>query len=280
MFSKRRLPECPYDDCSRPIATGSRQWCDRQVLRSLPRPLRGPSSPNDDSMRLRCFPLSPKGVREGLAIFLLLLPAGALPVDFPVRSPSPEMFRRHREQFLGKLPANAVAILHAAPGRLFSNDTNYTYRQDSNFYYLTGIEEPGTIALFRPSSPDGKRYILYVRPRDARREAYEGPRLTVEAATKQRGADAAFPVAEFEGSLWRGESTASRAPSGYLVGAEAIYLSDGGDAEWAEKLRGQLERLRASDAAPATTVDARAIVREMRLVKDTDEIALLRHAAE
>jgi len=221
------------------------------------------------------------GVRGVLSVLLFLsVSPSALPLEFPVLNPSPEMFRRHREQFLGKLPANAVAILHAAPERLFSNDTNYTYRQDSNFYYLTGIEEPGTIALFRPSSPDGKRYILFVRPRDARREAYEGSRLTAEAATKQRGADAAFPVAEFEGSLWRGESTASRAPSGYLVGAEAIYLSDGGDAEWAEKLRGQLERLRTSDAAPATTVDARAIVREMRLIKDPDEIALLRHAAE
>jgi len=60
----------------------------------------------------------------------------------------------------------------------------------------------------------------------------------------------------------------------------AIYLSDGGDSEWAERLRAQLDRIRAADLTFPTTVDARAIVREMRLVKDADEIALLRRAAE
>jgi Xaa-Pro aminopeptidase len=216
-----------------------------------------------------------------LAVLLPFFAAAAFPLDYPLRKPSPEMFRRHREQFLARLPPNSIAIFHTAPERLFSNDTNYTYRQDSNFYYLTGIEEPGTIALFRPSPPDGKRYILYVRSHDARRETFQGPRLTAEVATKEKGADAAFPVSELEGSLSRADAAnPTRPPSGYLVGAEAIYLSDGGDSEWGEKLRAQLERLRASDVAPSTTVDARGIVREMRLIKDADEIALLRHASE
>ena len=216
-----------------------------------------------------------------LAVVFFLLSVGAFSLDSPLLKPSPEMFRRHREQFLGKLPPNSIAILHSAPERLFSNDTNYVYRQDSNFYYLTGIEEPGTVALFRPSASDGKRYILYVRSPDARRETFQGPRLTVEVATKEKGADAAFPVSELEGSLWRNDAAApTRPPSGYLVGVQAIYLSEGGDSEWGEKLRAQLERIRVADLTLPTTVDARGIVREMRLVKDADEIALMRRAAE
>jgi Xaa-Pro aminopeptidase len=216
-----------------------------------------------------------------LAGVFFLLSVGAFPLDSPLLQPPPEMFRRHREQFLGKLPPNSIAIFHAAPERLFSNDTNYIYRQDSNFYYLTGIEEPGTIALFRPSAPDGKRYILYVRPHDARRETFQGPSFTAEVATKEKGADAAFPVSELEASLWRNDAAApTRPPSGYLVGAHAIYLSDGGDSEWGEKLRAQLDRMRAADLTLPTTVDPRAIVREMRLVKDADEITLMRRAAE
>ncbi len=147
-----------------------------------------------------------------LAVVFFLLSVGAFSLDSPLLKPSPEMFRRHREQFLGKLPPNSIAILHSAPERLFSNDTNYVYWQDSNFYYLTGIEEPGTVALFRPSASDGKRYILYVRSPDARRETFQGPRLTVEVATKERGADAAFPVSELEGSLWRADAAAPTRP--------------------------------------------------------------------
>ena len=117
-------------------------------------------------------------MRGILAVLLPFFAASVFALDSPVLKPPPEMFRRHREQFLGKLPPNSIAIFHAAPERLFSNDTNYNYRQDSNFYYLTGIEEPGTVALFRPSASDGKRYILYVRSHDARRETFQGPSLT------------------------------------------------------------------------------------------------------
>jgi Xaa-Pro aminopeptidase len=220
-------------------------------------------------------------VREILAALLPFFAASVFALDSPLLKPSPEMFRRHREQFLAKLPPNAIAIFHAAPERLFSNDTNYVYRQDSNFYYLTGIEEPGMVALFRPSASDGKRYILYVRSHDVRRETFQGPSLTAEVATKEKGADAAFPGSELEAGLWRTDAAApTRPPSGYLVGAQAIYLSDGGDSEWGEKLRAQLDRIRAADLTFPTTVDARAIVREMRLVKDADEISLMRRAAE
>jgi Xaa-Pro aminopeptidase len=213
------------------------------------------------------------------ALLALLLAASALALDFPLLKPPREMFRRHREQFLGRLAPNAVAILHAAPERVFSNDVNYVYRQDSSFYYLTGVEEPGAIALFRANAPDGKRYVLFLRPRDARREAYEGPFLTAEGATAEYAADAAFSLSEFEGNLLRVEAP-GRPPAGYLAGVDTLYLSGGGDEDWAEKFRSRLDRLRAADSGPMTTIDPREILHELRLVKDGDEIALIKRAAE
>src|SRR6202011_1328685 len=135
----------------------------------------------------------------------------------------------------------------------FSHDTEYPYRQDSDFYYLTGLEEPDAVAVFRPNPADGKRYILFVRAHDARREAYEGARVGPEGAVRQYGADAAFVSAELTNALARYEPS-MRAFAGYLAGVEQIYLSEGGDSAWAEKLRSILEGMRARDAGPATVV--------------------------
>jgi Xaa-Pro aminopeptidase len=188
------------------------------------------------------------------------------------------MFRAHRERFLAKLPPDAIAVIRSAPTRVFSNDTDYVYRQDSDFYYLTGLEEPDAVALFKGSAADGKRYVLFVRGHDARRESFEGRRAGPEGAVSEFGADAGFPVDEFLKGLTRFDP-ATRSFSGHLAGVQKVYLSDGGDSAWAQKFRETLDGMRARDAGPATMVDARELLHELRLVKDADEIALLRRAA-
>ena len=208
-----------------------------------------------------------------------LLPAALLAVDFPALTPDPDAFKARREKFLAKLPPNSVAILHSAPQRLMSNDTEYVYRQDSGFYYLTGIEEPDTTAVLRANPVDGKRYILFVRGHDPRREAFEGPRPGPDGALALYGADAAFASSEFMNRL-AGFDPATRSMTGLLAGAERLYIADGGDMDWAEKFRASWERLRSRDMGPATVTDAREIVNEMRLVKDAEEIRFLKRAAE
>jgi Xaa-Pro aminopeptidase len=200
-------------------------------------------------------------------------------LDFPLLTPPQSMFRAHREKFLLEVPPDGIAILRSAPTRVFSNDTDYPYRQDSDFYYLTGLEEPDAVALLKGSAADGKRYVLFVRGHDARRESYEGRRSGPDGAVSRYGADAAFPVDEFLKNLVRFDP-ATRSFSGHLAGVQKIYLSDGGDTAWAQRFRDAVDALRARDAGPATTVDARELLHEMRLVKDADEIALLRRAAE
>ena len=220
-------------------------------------------------------------VRFGLTLFLLLTasraPAAAL--EPPPLKPPQEMFRRHREQFLSKLPPRAIAILRSAPPRVYSNDTEYVYRQDSDFHYVTGLDDPDSTAVLRPNAPDGKRYVLFVRGHDLRREAYEGARPGPEGAVSEYGADAAFLSSDFPNALAHYDAV-TRAYAGIFDGVETIYLEDGGDAVWAERLRDFVAAMRARDAGPPATMDARELLHEMRLVKDADEIALLRRAAE
>ena len=219
---------------------------------------------------------NPKSI---LVAFLCLSAATVLSLDFPPLVADKSAFKARRERFLARLAPGSVAIFHSAPMRLMSNDTEYLYRQDSTFYYLTGIEEPDTTAVLRPGAPDGKIYVLFVRPHDPRREAYEGPRPAPDGAAAAYGADAAFANGEILGLL-SSVDPLTRTLTGYFAGAERIYLSDGGDAEWAERFRATWERLRARDLGPATSTDAREIVNEMRVTKDAEEIRYLKRAAE
>jgi Xaa-Pro aminopeptidase len=189
------------------------------------------------------------------------------------------MFRTHREKFLAKLPPNSIAILRGTPLKTMSNDVEYLYRQDSDFWYLTGIEDPGAVAILRPGAPEAERYVVFVPRRDPRVESYEGPRVGPREAPAVYGSDAAYSSDELLERLAKYDA-ASQSYSGYLAGVEKLYVSDGGDAEWADSIREAVERMRAHDSGPSTVVDARDVLHELRVVKDADEIALIRRAVE
>jgi Xaa-Pro aminopeptidase len=205
--------------------------------------------------------------------------AAAPALDFPPLTAPREMFKAHREKFLAKLPPGAVAILRSSPMLFMSQDTDYTYRPDSDFYWLTGIDEPDVVAVLRANPSDGKRYVLFLRPRNPVVEGYTGARFGPQEAPAQYGADAAFTIDEFLGGLSTVQRRASQL-SGYLALAESLYLSDAGDTKWAERVRESLGAIRNDGFGPATVVDAREIIHELRLVKDKDEIALMRRAAD
>src|SRR6266542_4666913 len=139
----------------------------------------------------------PKDPRRfvGLVLFLVPFVAGAL--DFPPLKPPASMFRAHRDRFLARLPPNSIAVLRAAPERTMSNDVAYLYRQDSDFWYLSGVEQPEAILVLRSIPTDGKRFVVFVRPHDPRAESYGGPRIGPQEAVSAYGADAAFSTEEF-----------------------------------------------------------------------------------
>src|SRR5208283_260397 len=112
-----------------------------------------------------------------------------------------ESFARRRAAFFDAMTAaspSAIAVLPAAPVFVRNNDVDHEYRQDSDFFYLTGFDEPESVALL---DAPGRKTILLTRPRDPEREVWDGPRAGVDGAKERFGAHDAFPIAELDDRL-------------------------------------------------------------------------------
>src|ERR1051325_10614079 len=182
------------------------------------------------------------------------------------------MSRPQLEEFLRRMGPDSVAVIPAAREATRSNDTEYRFRQDSDFYYLTGFNEPEAIAVIAPSRE--ARYTLFVRPRDREKETWTGRRAGVEGAKERHGADEAFPVEEFASKL-----------SEVLDGARTLYYRLGaGNPDLDLTIIRQLARMpplgwrKARPPQPIT--DPGALIHEMRLIKTDEEVALMRRSAD
>ena len=102
-----------------------------------------------------------------------------------------DIFADRRRRFLKAIGSGAVAIMPSAPVAVRSGDVEFVYRQDNDFYYLTGFAEPESVALFAPDQKDGE-FVMFVRPRDKDRETWTGRRAGVEGAMLDYGADKAY----------------------------------------------------------------------------------------
>src|SRR3954471_21635802 len=102
-----------------------------------------------------------------------------------------------RTRFMQSLGSDSMLILWSAPVRVYSGDVNYPYRQDSNFFYLTVIEHPESILVMLPGNKI-RKVILFIRPRDAVREHWEGHSLTMDEATRQSGIGTVYQTTDFE----------------------------------------------------------------------------------
>lgn len=153
--------------------------------------------------------------------------------------------------------------------RTRSADTEYRFRPDSDFYYLTGLAEPGAVALLRPGRDPA--YTLFVRPRDRAAEIRSGRRIGPEGALTAFAADAAHPLPEL----------AEKLPA-LLDGIERLYVPFGEPSSLERAVMGALRTLRQRNrkgAAPPTALcDARALLAEDRLIKDEAALASLRRA--
>ena len=218
-------------------------------------------------------------LRTRLLALALFLAAGSLTaLDYPPLTPNPAAYKARREKFMAQLPPKSIAILRSAPMRTMSQDVEYLYRQNSDFYYLTGIDQENVTIVLRPDAADGKKYIAFVPPRDPRRESWEGIRVGPNEAVAAWGVDAVYDLKDFDSKMAEFDRNTYRS-SGYLADAEALYLLDGDDAEWLAKFRESFDPLGSRRSGPATLVDARAILHQMRLIKDEEDIRYLRRAA-
>lgn len=182
------------------------------------------------------------------------------------------MTRPQLAEFVRRMGPDSVAIIPAAREALRSNDTEYRFRQDSDFYYLTGFNEPDAVAVIAPSRE--ARYTLFVRPRDREKETWTGRRAGVEGAKERHGADEAFPVEEFDAKL-----------SEILDGAHTLYYRLGnGNPDLDQKVIRRLAHMRAlgwrKARPPQTITDPGALIHEMRLFKTDEEVALMQRSAD
>src|SRR5579864_3463778 len=106
-------------------------------------------------------------------------------------------FERRRVQLMRLIGDDGIAILPAAPVRQRNNDVDYNFRQDSDFYYLTGFSEPEAVAVLIPGR-EAAEYILFVRERNKEREIWDGRRAGPDGAVQDYAADDAFPITDID----------------------------------------------------------------------------------
>ncbi len=177
-----------------------------------------------------------------------------------------------RAQLLGRMQPGAVAVLGTAPEVPRNGDSDYPYRHDSHFYYLTGFAEPEScVVLVAAQGEHAARSILFCREKNVEREIWEGFRFGPEAARAAFGFDEAYPIDELDARM-----------ADILADAPALYYALGSGAALDARVAGWLKAVRARGrtgvTAPQTTHHRLAMLDEMRLLKDEHEIALMARA--
>ncbi len=168
--------------------------------------------------------------------------------------------------------ADGIAILPAAPVRMRSRDVEYRYRQDSDFYYLTGFAEPDAVAVLVPGRDQGE-YLLFCRERDSEKELWDGSRAGQEGAVEHYGADDAFPVDDIDDII-----------PGLIEGCSRVYYTMGMYADFDTRIADWVNSLRSGTSrgvhTPQEFVALDHLLHDMRLYKSRSEISALRKSAK
>lgn len=195
-----------------------------------------------------------------------LTPLAPVPFD-------PTPFVRRRATLLQQMHKQGcgVAIIPTSSETLRNRDTHHPFRFDSNFWYLTGFEEPDAVLVLLVS--DTPQSLLFCRNKDVERELWEGFRFGPDAAREQFAFDGAFPLESLDEVV-----------SEYLIGTRTLWHSVGINADWDARVGRWLEHARAQARAgkqpPTLVADWRALVEPMRRCKDAGELALMQRAAD
>ncbi|HVF31300.1 MAG TPA: aminopeptidase P N-terminal domain-containing protein, partial [Pyrinomonadaceae bacterium] len=178
--------------------------------------------------------------------------------------------REQLKRFIDQMEPNSIAVIPAAHEATRSYDTEYKFRQDSDFWYLTGFPEPDAVAIIDPESRTP--YTLYVRPRDPEMETWFGRREGTAGAVKNYDADRAFSIERFDADLGK-----------LLNGHEKLYYRFAVDKALDQKVLAYLneQRVRRLKTAypPHTIIDPTIILGEMRLHKVEEEVEAMQRAA-
>ena len=182
-----------------------------------------------------------------------------------------EMYKR-RKELMARMEPNSIALLAAAPGRVRNSDSEYPYRQNSDFFYLTGFAEKDALLALLPGREQGE-VVLFCREKDKLKELWEGKLLGPDAAREELGVDDAYPVGHIDEIL-----------PGLMEGRDRVYYAMGKDdkfddqvMEWVKLIRGKAG-LGAQPPGGFLVLDH--LLHELRLIKSAEEIRLMERAAK
>lgn len=181
-------------------------------------------------------------------------------------------FSRRRDQLMRMVGPGGIAILPAAPVRKRSRDVEYRFRQDSDFYYLTGFAEPEAVAVLAPGRENGE-YLIFCRDHDREKELWDGKRAGPDGVMRDYQADDAFPIEDLDDILPGIMESCSRVY--YTMGLYAEF--DARIADWLNSLRGREAR---GVHTPREFIALDHLLHDMRLYKSRDEISAMRRSAK
>ena len=181
-------------------------------------------------------------------------------------------YARRRRNLMGLMEPNSIAIIPSAREQLRSRDTEFPFRQDSDFYYLSGFCEPDAVLVLIPGRRHGQ-FVMFCRDRDPGVELWNGYRAGPDGACAEYGADDAFPIGDIDDIL-----------PGLIEGRERVYYSMGRSAGFDRQIMGWVNSIRSKEAAgavpPGEFNDLNHMLHDMRLLKSAAELRLMRRAAD
>ena len=181
-------------------------------------------------------------------------------------------FKKRRDRLMSMMAPGSIAIIPAAPERRRNRDIYYPFRQDSDFYYLTGFTEPQALLVLAPEREQGQE-VIFVAERDARKELYDGEQMGPDRAVQLLGMDDAFPYGDMDDIL-----------PGMLEGKERIYVTLGDYPDVDQRLLQWVAQIRQRESGgavpPGEFVELKHLLHELRLVKSKKELKLMQKAAD
>jgi Xaa-Pro aminopeptidase len=185
---------------------------------------------------------------------------------------SRQEFARRRRELMDNMEENSIAILPAAPERRRNRDIEHPYRQDSDFWYLSGFPEPEAVMALIPGRAHGE-FVVFCRERNREMETWHGYRSGPEGAVKDYGADDAFPISDIDEIL-----------PGLIEGRDRVYYDMGRDPEFDRQVMSWVNSIRAKVRSgahpPGEFLALTHLLHDQRLFKSTAEIKVMRHAGE
>ncbi len=181
-------------------------------------------------------------------------------------------FTRRRKNLMARMEPNSIVIVPSAREAQRSRDTEYPFRQDSDFHYLCGFDEPEAVLVLVPGRKHGQ-FLMFCRDKDSTMELWHGSRAGLEGVCEKYGADDSFPISDIDDIL-----------PGLLEGRERVYYSMGRSTDFDQQIMSWINRIRSQLSSgaipPGEFTDLDHVLHDLRLIKSAAELRLMRRAGE